>query len=1116
MAAVFLSYAREDSEFVRRLHDALAEAGREPAWDQDHEVVPFGSRYEDEIAAAITASDKFIFVISPASLASVACAWELATAQAAGKQVIPLLRSTVPDDLAIPEAAGKRNWIFFDDDTAFDRSLGQLIQALDTDLEWVHDHARLQIRAREWGDGGSDRSKLLRGSDLRRAEAWLAGGGMHSHTAPTLVQRQYITASRRATDHTTRTQRSVLAFGLAAALALAAFAFIQRNHAQQEATAAQARAQSADAIAELPVNPAVSLSEALASTRLNPSAQGVTALRLALAADSLRMAFNPGFGAGTQAVWDPVAQIIAATGTGNTVQLWNPRTGRLLRILGSLPPGYPVTQLLYNSAGTRLAAIAGRGMVAIWNTGTGEPVDLTSLNRLIRDESEPGSDDNLGVFLRGAWNPRKDDLYVWGALRAPVYASAVGPGSYASTAYPGPVANLVFSPSGAEAFAVLTLPGFQYKTVILRRAKPPITLATNDGPSETACWIPDGTEVAVWDPVEGQDLNLRIFSAQTGAPVLVRPEGEPISAAACGVAWRAGPHYQGSSVSYVAAGDNTGRAVLVQSAQVPSEGGAPPTPIHELTATGLYGHTLQINSVAVSPDGSYAATGSADGTVRIWDALTGQPVNVIVCGKQAVEQVQFSPDGGLVLAVGADGVIQVADAGTGEPAVPLQLPAAGQTYTLGFVDEGQDVYGINEITSPSPLLPWPQTLAVTALVWNAATGKIAASYRLPAPPAIAEPATWESYCPTGECEMAPGQEFTGLTVSPDGTLLAYAAAGQVVIRELRDGATFLVPVPDHVTGLAFASPSGALVIMTDASVLVWRPHGGISRIPQKTVPGDAELDATANLLATADASGTATVWDVRSGRAVATITPARHPDPYAPATSTACHAIRVALSPAGAELAIGTACGTVDLWRFDSRHVLVESSRLSNPVTPDEFLITELRFNPAGTTVLAADYPQRSAGFEAPAGTAVLLSSQPGGQEDLLRSDAGEIEGAAINPGLAVSPDGQFVASGVGGFAPVPAAAGNDAIYSLTDPRTYLNLQNSLSEVPVVAEGEDLAPVDPWAPDGVHLIDGAPAVYACDACGSLAQLQAAAALRLAWAETLTQHSDHPASSNAFF
>ena len=58
MSGVFLSYAREDMPFVRRLHDALSAAGRDPAWDQDHAVVPFSAPYQSEIAAAIAGSEK--------------------------------------------------------------------------------------------------------------------------------------------------------------------------------------------------------------------------------------------------------------------------------------------------------------------------------------------------------------------------------------------------------------------------------------------------------------------------------------------------------------------------------------------------------------------------------------------------------------------------------------------------------------------------------------------------------------------------------------------------------------------------------------------------------------------------------------------------------------------------------------------------------------------------------------------------------------------------------------------------------------------------------------------------------------------------------------------------
>jgi WD40 repeat protein len=58
----------------------------------------------------------------------------------------------------------------------------------------------------------------------------------------------------------------------------------------------------------------------------------------------------------------------------------------------------------------------------------------------------------------------------------------------------------------------------------------------------------------------------------------------------------------------------------------------------------LEGHEEWATSVAFSPDGTRLASGSHDGTVRLWDVTEGRQTAVLV-GKGAVQSVAFSPDG---------------------------------------------------------------------------------------------------------------------------------------------------------------------------------------------------------------------------------------------------------------------------------------------------------------------------------------------------------------------------------------------------------------------------------------------------------------------------------------
>ena len=116
----------------------------------------------------------------------------------------------------------------------------------------------------------------------------------------------------------------------------------------------------------------------------------------------------------------------------------------------------------------------------------------------------------------------------------------------------------------------------------------------------------------------------------------------------------------------------------------------------------LEGHTSRVNSVSFSPDGATLASGSGDGTILLWDVASGEPIATLAGHAYRVYSVSFSPDGATLASGSGDGTILLWDVASGEPIATL----AGHTYEVFSVSFSPDGATLASGSGDGTILLW--------------------------------------------------------------------------------------------------------------------------------------------------------------------------------------------------------------------------------------------------------------------------------------------------------------------------------------------------------------------------------------------------------------------------
>jgi WD40 repeat protein/CHAT domain-containing protein len=333
----------------------------------------------------------------------------------------------------------------------------------------------------------------------------------------------------------------------------------------------------------------------------------------------------------------------------------------------------------------------------------------------------------------------------------------------------------------------------------------------------------------------------------------------------------------------------------------------------------LEGHKGVVYSVRFSPNGKLLASGSGDGTIKLWDGKTGILRHTLMGHSGGVTSVSFSPNGKTLASGSGDMTIKLWDVKTGTVIHTLSGHTAGVT-SVSYSPDGKT------LASGSG----DQTIKV----WDIKTGTVIHTFS-----GHTSDVNSVSYSPDGRTlasgsgdktiklwDVDEGTEIHTLSghndfvmnvsFSPDGKTLASGSGDQtiklwdvgngIVIHTLSGHTDFVNCVSFTPDGKTLASGSG------DKTIKLWDVEKGfLMRSYQGNLPAiiSVSFSPDGKTLASGNYDWTIKFWNVKMGTDVRTLW----------------HNSRVtsiSFSPDGKKLASGSGDNTIKLWEMEKGTII--------------------------------------------------------------------------------------------------------------------------------------------------------------------------------------------------